>query len=116
MAPLFLIISLIIVAIFLFDRTILSNPKYNKYFIVLGTLFFLLAVLFKDIKGIEFLKIPIIQWVSYKILVWIIVKFYGREPKDTFWSNDLSLMKDGILNAIFWFVAFIFPTVYFLSR
>ncbi len=43
-----------------------------------------------------------VQWTKQmKIFYKIFVSIYKREPKDTFWSMDLSLMKDGIFNFLY---------------
>ncbi|UUV22726.1 hypothetical protein [Paenimyroides aestuarii] len=101
----------IILYIFLFNRKILVDKKYQFIFLFACIVLFALGDILQNtnVKGGEALKIPLLQWGIYRIFYFIFVKLYKREPKDTFGSMDKTLMIDGVFNALFWFIAFILP-------
>lgn len=53
-------------------------------------------------KMVVALKMPVLSQLLFIALVTIFRKVYNREPVDTFWTMDVSLMKDGIF-LIFYF-------------
>ena len=103
----------IILYIFLFNRKILVDKKYQFIFLFACIVLFVLGYILQNanVKGGEALKIPLLQWGIYRIFYYSFVKMYKREPKDTFWTMDKTLMVDGVFNALFWFIAFILPVI-----
>ena len=103
----------IILYIFLFNRKLLVSKKYQLIFLSISITLFILGYVLQNngFRGGESLKIPLLQFGIYRVFYYIFIRIYGREPKDTFWSSDKSLIVDGLFNALFWLVAFIFPIV-----
>jgi len=62
-------------------------------------------------KMVVVLKMPMLSQLLFIGLVIIFRKVYNRDPVDTFWTMDVSLMKDGIFNFFFWVVAIILPVI-----
>ena len=60
-------------------------------------------------KLVVALKMPVISQVLFVIFVFVFRKLYDRNPVDTFWTMDSTLMKDGIFNFVFWFLAIMLP-------
>lgn len=103
----------IVLYIFLFNRKILVDKKFQFIFLFICIALFVLGYTLQNtnVKGGEALKIPLLQWGIYRIFYYSFVKIYKREPKDTFWSMNKSLMIDGVFNTLFWFIAFILPAI-----
>ncbi len=89
--------------IFLFKRELLVHKKFTTYFIIYCLILCILGLFlyYDSVKGGDILILPIFQFIIYRIFYKIFVSIYKREPKDTFWSMDLSLMKDGIFNFLY---------------
>jgi len=52
----------------------------------------------------------------FALIVFFLMKtlygfFYEANPKETFWSMDLSLMRDGAFNFLFWFLGIMIPVM-----
>ena len=60
-------------------------------------------------KFIPALKTPLIAIIIFYIMKKIFFFLYNKHAEDTFWSMDLSMMKDGIFNGLFWFLATMVP-------
>lgn len=111
-----IMIGLFILHIFLFKREILVQKQSALYIgiacislLVLGY-----VLIYFDIKIGKALTIPFFQFFSYRFCHFIFVKIYKREPKDTWWSMDLSLMIDGIFNLLCMLFAFGLPMLLIL--
>lgn len=108
------LIGLAVFFIFLFKREILIQKKSAIYFTTICVILALIGIilLYFNIKiGIN-LTIPFVQYTLYRFSHFIFVKIYKREPKDTWWTMDLSLMTDGIYNFICVVFVFGFPLVW----
>lgn len=103
--PLIILIffGLSIFFVFLFKREFLVDKRLTVYFIIYCLVLCILGLLlqYNNVKGGEILILPLFQFFIYRIFYKIFVSIYRREPKDTFWSMDLSLMKDGIFNFLY---------------
>lgn len=108
----FIIISLNVLIVFLFDKRILDSKKYFKVLLVINIMLFLITaiLLWNNIAShtaIRFLFIPLIsQLVYYFMNKWFFMKF-GRNSGDTYWTMDRSLYTDGWFNAIFIFISIV---------
>lgn len=103
-----IMVGLFILHIFLFKREILVQKQSAPYIgiacITLLALGFVLT--YFNIKIGKALTIPFFQFISYRFCHFIFVKIYRREPKDTWWTMDLSLMIDGVFNFLCMLFAF----------
>lgn len=102
--------------IFLFKREWLLSKKCFSNLLIINILLFVLSFVFKyfdigDINLIEFLKMGLISQLVFLPLVAIFRMIYSRNPKETFWSMDLDLMKDGVFNFVYWVCAIIIPAL-----
>lgn len=97
--------------IFLFNRKILT--AYSRVIFVVCILCFITAYLLQhyNVKGGEALKIPLLHFILLKFFYSTFKYIYDREPKDSYWTMDKSLMTDGIFNALFWVVSVVIPPV-----
>ena len=105
-----------ILAVFMFRRDWLLRKM--PFLNLLAVNFLLLAVgyLFQyfsigNQKFVIALKIPVLSQLIFIILVTIFRILNKRDPKDTFWSMDSSLMTDGLFNFVFVTVSLIFPAI-----
>lgn len=97
--------------IFLFKRELLVDKKFTVYFIIYCLVLCILGLIlrYNSVKGGDILILPIFQFIIYRFFYKIFVSIYRKEPKDTFWSMDISLMKDGIFNFLYVIFSFCFP-------
>ena len=111
--PLIILIffGLSIFLVFLFKREFLVDKRFSVYFIIYCLVLGLLGLFLQNnnVKGGDILVLPLFQFIIYRFFYKIFVSIYKREPKDTFWSMDLSLMIDGIFNFLYVIFAFCFP-------
>ena len=113
MTIIFSIIALSIHAIFLFKREILLQKK--SFLILLIVSFFIMIIsiiIIKSdakIKNIEMLQIPFLALIIFFLMNKVYDYIYGKNAKDTFWTNDIKLIKDGIFNFLFWVLGLIIP-------
>jgi hypothetical protein len=102
MSELIVFSSFYILYIFLFDRSILSKKKTSTGILVLTILCFVTGhiLTYVEFKGGELLKVPLLQFLLFKVFYLIFIKIFKREPLDSFWTMDKKLMKDGVFNFI----------------
>lgn len=110
----FIYIGLLVNAILLFKRNWLLQRHLFNYLFLINTILFISAYIlqyfFAGISdSVLFLKIPVLSQMIFKAHLIIFRSLYKRDPKDTFWSNDLSLMKDGLFNFLFWVLGNFIP-------
>jgi hypothetical protein len=101
----FIVISLNVTIIFLFDKTKLEDIKWFKVILLINSLLFSVALtcyIFELMKStaINFLFVPFISQLSYFGLNNLFYLIYKRNNEDTFWSMDKGLYKDGFFNAL----------------
>ena|SRR5690554_293191 len=111
-----IMIGLSIFHIFLFKREILVQKQSSLYIAIACIILFVLGyiLIYFDMKIGKALTMPFIQFVLYRFCHFIFVKIYKREPKNTWWSMDLSLMTDGVFNFLCALFAFGFPMLLIL--
>ena len=44
------------------------------------------------------------------------IKSFGYSPRDSFWTNNLKLMKDGVFNFIFWVFEILVPVILIFGK
>jgi hypothetical protein len=99
--------------IFLFKREILFNKMKFRVLLSISFGLFLLGYLLKGLdissKNMAMMQVPFLALIIFYIMSFIYNKMFGENPADSFWSMDISLMKDGIFNFLFWVVGLIAP-------
>ena len=116
MAFVFAVLGLFVQFIFLFKREWLFDRKtFNLILIVSAALFLLSYVLMLNNIGkpnlVRILTVPLMASMVFYAVKYIFFKIYKRNPEDTFWSMDISQMRDGIFNFIFWVLSTLLPIV-----
>ena len=116
MAFVFAMIGLFVQFIFLFKREWLFDRKtFNLILIVSAALFVLSYTLMLNNIGkpnlVRILTVPLMATMVFYAVKYIFFKIYKRNPEDTFWSMDISQMRDGIFNFIFWVLSTLLPIV-----
>lgn len=119
MTLLFSIIAISIHIIFLFKREILFQKMSFILLLLISSILGIISLVIKNsdakIKNIEMLQIPFLVLIIFFILNKIYYIIYGQNAKDSFWTNDIKLMKDGIFNCLFWVLGLIIP-VFLLTK
>ena len=112
----FIILGMNTLIIFTFKREWLL--KKNSFLVLLFINIILFAMgylleakLIENPKLVVALKMPLISQLLFICMLICFRKIYNRDPVDTFWTMDRSLMRDGIFNAIFWFIGFVLPAI-----
>lgn len=112
----FILLGINTLFIFLYKREWLLQKQ--PFIIVMAcnlTLFMLGYVLpYYSIVISEFvvaLKMPLLSQLLFLSLAFLFRKIYDKDAVDTFWVNDLRLMKDGVFNFIFWVTGIMLPAV-----
>ena len=108
------VISMLVHTVFLYKREWLFNKRIFMFIFSISTLFFLLGYFLVSAKigNPKFtpaLKMPLLALAAFFVMSNIFFKVYNKNPQDTFWSNDTSLMRDGIFNFLFWFFGTMIP-------
>ena len=103
---LFVLLGMNVYIIFGFRRAWLLHTKPFLLLLSFNLLLFFLAHLLLhyaigDQRFIPLLKVPLIYQIMFLVLVTIYRKLFHSDPADTFWSRDITKMKDGIFNFIF---------------
>ncbi|MFY7812031.1 MAG: hypothetical protein ACOVQ2_09900 [Flavobacterium sp.] len=116
MVYILVILALNILYIFYFKREYLNNNKTFIIILIFNLFLFLLSIIinytnYYNSENIKLLKVPIISQIIYFALLSVFRKLYNRDPKDTFWSMDIKLMKDGIFNFIFLILGILIPII-----
>ena len=114
-ASLFIHIIFIYKRQWLFDKRIFISIALTS-FLLFGVSYALSKLDIGNPKFIPALKIPFLAVVVFFIMNRIFFQVYQRNPEDTFWSMDLTLMRDGIFNLLFWFIGVMIPAflIYYL--
>lgn len=105
-----------LLAFYLFKYEWLFSKK--PFNIILFLNFLLLVVgyalqhyLIGNQKFVIALKMPFISQLLFISFVTIFRKVYKRDPKETFWSMDWNLIKDGLFNFVLWLACLILPAI-----
>ena len=62
------------------------------------------------------LKMPLLSIAMYKAMQYAFIKSFGYSPRDSFWTNNLKLMKDGVFNFIFWVFGMLVPVILIFGK
>lgn len=111
-----IIVSLFINIVFIYNRELLFDKRFFSLMALVSLLLFSLsfglsARAIGNPKFTPALKIPFFALVVFFITKTIFFHLYQRNPEDTFWSMDLSLMRDGVFNFCFWLFGIMIPAV-----
>ena len=106
----FIILGMSTMLLFLFKRDWLMNKNASILLLVWNIFLFCggYSLQFYRIGNPEIviaLKISLLCQIIFFVLVFSFRKLYGKNPEDTFWTMDISLLKDGIFNFLFWVIA-----------
>lgn len=116
----FIVIGMSYAMVIIFNRDwVLKSNIYRTMLLLaiglsaIGNVFGFL--IYKTGTALGALNGPIISIIVYRLLYEWFKKKYDKPPAspfDTFWSNDITLMKDGLLNFVFLLISF-FSTAIF---
>ncbi|MBX0331745.1 hypothetical protein K3G39_00690 [Pontibacter sp. HSC-14F20] len=113
---LFALIGLSIQLIFLYKRKMLTDNR-NEIWLWIGTAILFIAGLTlgniygSEIKTLPLLMVPLMAYIIYRLLFWTYLSAFKEEPVDTFWSMNIKLMRLGVFNFLFWFLALVVPVL-----
>lgn len=96
--------------IFLFKRDWLLKKQYTTLILGWNSLLFGIGYILDHVnlvnsKFVVALKISLICHIVFFVLAGVFKIIYKQNPKDTFWTMDRSLMRDGVFNFLFWVIA-----------
>jgi hypothetical protein len=108
-------------AVFLYKREWLLKKKPFTILLAVNILLLILGYIFQyNLIGnpnmVVALKMPLLSQLIFISLVTIFRKVYNRDPVNTFWTMDISLMKDGIFNFTFWVTAILLPSILVFTK
>ncbi len=113
----FTIIGVSVHLIFLFKRELLFDQRTFKILLMVSFSLFLIFFLIREnstpAKGLETLLVPFLALIVFWVMKNIYKGFFRQDAKDTFYSMDLKLMRDGVFNFLFWVVGLTLP--YYLA-
>jgi hypothetical protein len=109
-----IVISLFVQIIFIYKREWLFDKKIFIGVVIVSVLLFgasmaLTAQGMGNPKFIPALKMPFLVVLIFFIMKTMFFRIYERNAEDTFWSMNLSLMRDGVFNFLFWFLGIMIP-------
>lgn len=112
----FIILGTNTLLVFLYKREWLLEKKSYLILLIANLILFgmgylLQAKLIGNPKLVVALKMPLLSQLLFSFMVICFRKIYKRTPVDTFWTMDMTLMKDGVFNFVFWFLAIILPAI-----
>ncbi len=112
---LFTALSLSTHVIFMYQRAWFDDPARLRALVVTGAVLFATALVL-EYAGVHtkndfflMLKLPLLALGLYKAMQWGFVHLFGYRPRDSFWTMDLRLMKDGLFNFLFWVLGMLVP-------
>ncbi len=117
----YIILGMNTLIVFMYKRDWLLSRKPFTITLTVNFLLLILGYLLQyysvgNPKMVVALKMPVLSQLLFIGLVTIFRKIYNRDPVDTFWTMDVSLMKDGIFNFFFWVVAIILPAILVFTK
>ncbi len=119
---LFTALGLITHLIFMYQREWFDDPARLRVLVAVEAVLFAVALVLQlaavHTKNDFFLmlKVPLLSLGLYKALQWGFVRLFNYRPRDSFWSMDLRLMKDGLFNFFFWVLGLIVPMTLVFTR
>jgi hypothetical protein len=116
LALVFALISLSVHAIFLFKREILFDSKKFGVLLKIAAGLFLLRYLLQwasiHPRNIGAIQVPFLALLLFYVMRLIFNVILDRDPEDSYMSNDMSLMKDGVFNFLFWVIGLMVPVLF----
>jgi hypothetical protein len=116
-----IVISLFVHIIFLYKREWLFDKKIFILVVTASVIFFCVSLILTsqgigNPKFIPALKIPFFASIIFFLMRTLFYRIYGKNAEDTLWSMNLSLMRDGVFNFLFWFLGIMIPAflIYFV--
>lgn len=96
--------------VFLFYREWLLKKRTSLVLLVWNLLLFALGYIlpYLDVgnpKIVIMLKVSLLCHLIFAVMLKLFRKIYRRDPVDTFWTMDPSLMRDGFFNGIYIFLS-----------
>jgi len=113
----FVLIAISIHCIFLFKRELLYKKESFQSLLLMSSIAFVFSylTLLVDIpffgEHFPMLRVPFMVLIIFYILKSIYFFIYDEDAVDTYGSMDFSEMKDGIFNALFWFLGLVVPMI-----
>lgn len=109
----FVLIGISIHGVFLYKRELLFQKRTFLVLLGIGALCFMLTYVLPESVGrrnmVLMMRFPLLTLIIFFIMKSIYFKMYETDAKDTFWSMDWKLMKDGVFNFLFWFLGLMIP-------
>lgn len=109
-----ILIGVFVLAIFMYKRELLINPKAFRIILIISLIMFALAYIMPQFDAfkntpVNVFKLPIITLLLYRVARGLFRKAFNREPKDTFWMIhwETGIGKDTVFNVLFFFTCFI---------
>ncbi len=119
---LFTALGLLTHLVFLYRRDWFDDPARLRVVAAVGAVLFAVALVLQH-TGVHtkndfflLLKVPLLSLGLFKALQWVFVRLFGYRPRDSFHTMDLRLMKDGLLNFLFWVLGLIVPMALVFAR
>ncbi len=117
----FILLGINTLFVFLYKREWLLQKQPFTILLACNLILFVLGYVLQyysigNPKLVVALKMPVLSQLLFIGLVTVFRKIYNRDPVDTFWTMDISLMKDGIFNFVFWVIAVILPAILVFTR
>lgn len=117
----FVLLGINTLIIFLFKRELLLEKKPFLILLSANLILFLLgyileAYLIGNPKLVIALKMPLLSQSIFILMLVCFRKIYKRNPVDTFWTMDKSLMRDGVFNFAFGVIGLILPTILVFTK
>ena len=116
--PLIVLVTILILStfvIFMYQRAWFDDPARLRALVAAGAVLFATALVL-EYAGVHtkndfflMLKVPLLSLGLYKAMQWGFVRLFGYQPRDSFWSMDLRLMKDGLFNFLFTVLGLLVP-------
>jgi len=112
----FVAIGISIHVVFLFKREMLFDRRSFSLLLAVSVIIFALSYMLHkwnlgQPKTIILLKIPMLTLLIFFLMKTFYFKIFRKNPRDTFWSMDIELMRDGIFNALFWIIGLLVPII-----
>ena len=119
---LFVVLGLLMQVVFMYKRAWFDDPLRLRALAIAGALLFAVALVLEH-AGFDshndffrVLKLPLLSLGIFKAMQWAFVRLFGYRPRDSFWSMDWRLLKDGLFNGLFWVLGLISPLVLIFGR
>lgn len=116
-------LSLLMQGVFMYKREWFDDPVRLRALAAAGAVLYAFAIvleradLLTDYDYFRMLKVPLLSLGIFKAMQWVFIRLFGYRPRDSFFSMDWRLMKDGLFNLLFLVLGLMVPiTLIFLVR